>query len=97
MPRHITKLAFRNRFSMSEKTGIELAALHDPGAPIEQRQASAGLRVYLADLNAATYIDLENEGARAGVLGLEAMGIIDAGRATQILDAEILGEERFYA
>lgn len=95
--RAITKLAFRNRFTMAEKTAIELAALDAPAAPTEQRQLAAGVRVHLADLNAAAFVALDHEGTRAGVEMLEAIEIIGIGRAAEILDAEIQADERFYA
>lgn len=93
--RHITKLAFRNRFLMIEKTAIELAKLDDPAAPIEQRQQAASVRVYLSDLNAATYVDLDRPDTRAGVALMESSGLIGSGRAEQILDTEISPEEQY--
>ena len=94
-PRHITKLAFRNRFTKAEKAGIEFAALDDPTAPIAQRQQAAALRADLKDQEQATFIDLDDEGTRAGVLTLEAVGLIAAGRAVEILDAPVQDSERF--
>ena len=94
-PRRITKLAFRNRFTKAEKAGIEFAALDDPTAPISQRQQAAALRADLKDQEQATYIDLDDEDPRAGVLTLEAVGLIAAGRAVEILDAPVQDRERF--
>lgn len=90
----ITKLAFRNRFTTAEKVGIDLASIDDPEAEMAVRQQAAAVRVSLADLAAATYIDLVREDTRAGVLMLEAAGILGAGRALEILDAEIQPDER---
>lgn len=92
--RHITKLAFRNRFTQAEKVGIELASIDDPAAATATRQQSAGLRASLADLAAADYIDLDRPDTRAQVQGLETNGLIGAGRALEILDAAILDTER---
>lgn len=93
-PRHITEFAFRNRFTTAEKLAIEMASLDDPTNDIVQRQHAAVLRVYLADLRAAAFIDLDMPTTRAGVQDIEVMGIIGGGRAAQILDAEVLPEER---
>ena len=94
-PRRITKLAFRNRFTKAEKAGIEFAALDDPTAPIAQRQQAAALRADLKDQEQATFIDLDDEDTRAGVLTLEAVGLIAAGRAVEILDTPVQDKERF--
>lgn len=94
-PRRITKLAFRNRFTKAEKAGIEFAALDDPTAPIAQRQQAAALRAGLKDQEQATFIDLDDEDTRTGVLTLEAVGLIAAGRAVEILDTPVQDKERF--
>ncbi len=91
----LTKLGFRSRFTAPEKTAIEIASLDDPSAPMAQRAQAADIRVYLADLAAATYIDPQHPETRAGVQALEAAGLIGAGRALQILDAPIQAEEAF--
>lgn len=92
--RRITKLAFRNRFTKAEKAGIEFAALDDPTAPIAQRQQAAALRADLKDQEQATFIDLDDEDTRTGVITLEAVGLIAAGRAVEILDAPVQDKER---
>lgn len=94
-PRRITKLAFRNRFTKAEKAGIEFAALDDPTAPIAQRQQAAALRADLKDQEQATFINLDDEDTRTGVLTLEAVGLIATGRAVEILDAPVQDMERF--
>ena len=94
-PRRITKLAFRNRFTKAEKTGIEFAALDDPTAPIAQRQQAAALRADLKDQEQAAFINLDDEDTRTGVLTLEAVGLIATGRAVEILDAPVQDMERF--
>lgn len=93
--RRISKLAFRNRFTKAEKAGIEFAALGDPTAPIAQRQQAAALRADLKDQEQATFIDLDDEDTRTGVLTLEAVGLIAAGRAVEILDTPVQDKERF--
>jgi hypothetical protein len=94
VPRHITKLAFRNRFTAAEKVALEIAALDDPAAEMAARQQAAGLRALLADLAAADrYVNLDHGETRAGVQQLESMDIIAPGRAAVILDAEITSAE----
>lgn len=95
LPRHITKLAFRNRFTRAEKVALEMAALDNPAATMAQRQQSAALRADLKDQEGATFIDLDRADTRAGVQALEAAGLIAAGRALQILDAPVQDLERF--
>lgn len=89
----ITKLAFRQRFTSAEKAGIEIAALDDPLAPMQQRALAASLRANQADVQAATYIDLQRPDTRAGVQTLETYGLIAAGRAAVILDTPPTPEE----
>lgn len=92
--RHVTQLAFGRRFTRPERVALELAALDDPSAPMPQRQQAADLRVYLADVAAARYIDLDRADTRAGVQALEAAGLLASGRAVQILDAPVQPAER---
>ena len=92
--RAITYWAFRKRFTHAERVGLELAALDDPGTGAEQRQQSAGVRVYLADAAAADWIDLDDADSRDSVAALEAMGLLAEGRAVQIIDAPVLAAER---
>lgn len=89
----ITRLAFRNRFSTAELVGLEMAAIDDPAAAAPQRQLAASLRVMQANLQAATFIDLQRPDTRAGVQQLEAVGLLAAGRALAILDAPVEDSE----
>lgn len=91
---HITKLAFRNRFTLAEKAALEFAALDNPGGSQSERMQAARLRVYLADVVAATYVDLAWSDTRAGVMQLEDLGLLAEGRALEILDAPIQPWER---
>lgn len=90
----ITKLAFRNRFTMAEKVAMEMASLDNPGATMALRQQAAALRANLADTAVAVFIDLTRTDTRAGVQMLEAAGLIGAGRALEILDAPVQPAER---
>lgn len=75
----ITRLAFLNRFADAEAIALDLAS---QGATVE----AATIRRYMAKVNAATFIDLSREDTRQGVEALEASGILDEGRAAEILD-----------
>lgn len=89
----ITKLAFRQRFTAQEKAALEIAALDDPSAPMQQRVLAAALRANQEDVQAANYIDLKRADTRAGVAALEQYGLIAAGRAAEILDTVPTPEE----
>ncbi len=91
--RVITVLAFRQRFTMAEKTTIELASLDNPAAPDEQRQQAAALRAYLGDLAVATFVDLARADTIAGVQRLESFGVLAAGRAEEILSSPVSWSE----
>jgi hypothetical protein len=91
---HVTRLAFRNRFTAAEKVMLEMASLDNPAATMAQRQQAAAIRVHLADVAASTFIDLGRADTRAGVQALEAGGLIGAGRALEILDAPVVVSER---
>ena len=95
-PRHITVLAFRNRFMQAEKVSVEIASLDDPSAPMPQRALAAALRANQLDVQAAAYIDLDRADTRAGVQALEAATILAAGRALEILDAPIAAHEEYH-
>lgn len=91
----ITELAFRRRFTRGERIVLEISALDDPAAPMEQRAIAASLRADDKDVQAATYIDLMRSDTRAGVMALEQYGLIAAGRALVILDTPPTEEELF--
>jgi hypothetical protein len=94
-PRKITRLAFRNRFTTAEKVAIEIASLDNPSASMSVRANAAALRANQADITAATYIDLNRKDTRDGVLLLESVGLLGAGRALIILDTAIAAEETY--
>ena len=80
----ITRLAFRNRFTFSEKLAIETAA-----------ESDAAVRVLLKDQEAATFIDLARLDTQQGVQLLVSKGLITAQRAAEILSLTIHSEEAF--
>ena len=94
--RWITRLAFDNRFTTAESVRLEIAQLDDPGASMSARQAAAALRASQRKVDRALYIDLERADTRAGVQQLEALTLLEAGRAAQILDAPIQPEEVYH-
>lgn len=91
--RRITKLAFRNRFTVAEKITLELASIDDINAPAQTRQLSAALRVYMKDLETASFVDLERSDTQAGVLQLATVGLLTAERANSILNDPIQPHE----
>ena len=93
--RAITRLAFRSRFTQTEKVTLELASIDSPLAAVAARQQAAGLRVTLKDQENATFIDLDRADTRAGVQGLETAGLIAPGRAAVILDTAVTDSERY--
>lgn len=93
--RHMTVLAFRNRFTRAEKIRIELAGIDDPAASQQTRERAAVIRVGQADLAAATFVDVDRQGTREDVMAFEAMGLLDSpDRALAILDDPIEAHER---
>ncbi len=76
---HITKLAFRSRFTAAEKVGLEAAASVG-------NQLGFALRASMADQRDATYIDLKRPDTIAGVQQLEAATLLAVGRAAVILE-----------
>lgn len=91
----VTRLALRNRFTQAEKVALEMAALDNPAGAVPVRRQAATLRVYLADLAAAEYVDLSRAETRAGVQYLETAALLAPGRALEILDAPVAPDERY--
>lgn len=92
--RYITRLAFRNRFTMAEKVALEIAALDNPAATMAERQNAAALRAHMKDQENAQFIDLDDPVTRGGVQSLETSGLLGAGRAAVILDTPVSDVER---
>lgn len=84
----ITKLAFLNRFTDQEAIMVDLAS---QGLTVE----AASVRRYLNKVNAATFIDLESADISSGIQALEAAGLLDAGRAQEILNNPVQESERY--
>lgn len=94
LPRRLSVLAFRKRFTLSERAAIEWAAVDRADQSDAQRQQAAMLRATLADQAAASFIDLGDDTTVEGVLALQALGLLAEGRADAILGATVLPEER---
>lgn len=84
--RIITKLAFRNRLSIQEKS-VMYAAMATP--------QGVGLKVYVDDLAAATFVDLNRADTIGGIQALVAYGFLTQARANEILNADIQPHERY--
>ena len=84
----ITKLAFLNRFTDQEAIMVDLAS---QGLTVE----AASMRRYLNKVNAATFIDLESADIYSGIQTLETVGLLDAGRAQEILNNPVQESERY--
>lgn len=85
--RHVTVLAFRHRFTLGERVAITFAGK-------QNTLQGAAIQVYMDDVQAASYIDLDRIDTRDGVLAMEPTGLLAAGRALEILDAPIQPHER---
>ncbi len=90
----ITKLAFRQRFTLAERVTLDLASIDNPAGSMPARQAADALRASQADLNASKWVDLARTDTQEGVLALENYGILAPGRAAVILSFEIQHSER---
>lgn len=73
-PRHISPLAYMNRFTDSELATIYTAA-----------KTVVAVEVWLAKFNRAQYIDLDDASTIAGLNAMESAGLIGSGRASAIL------------
>ena len=87
--RRISVLAFRRRFTASERATLEWAAVDRADQSDAHRQQAAALRATLADQAAATFIDLDDESTVDGVQMLEALGLLAPGRANEIITAPV--------
>jgi hypothetical protein len=85
----VTVLAFRQRFTMTEKTAIEMAALDNPTGTQQERVAAASLRAFLADLASSTLIDLARPDTIGGTQQLSDFNLLAAGRAQEILTSPV--------
>ena len=94
LPRRLAPLAFRRRFTATERAAIEWAAVDKPEQSEQERMGSAALRSSLKDQDQASYIDLDDLDTITGTHAIEQLGLIDAGRADEILTAPVEPGER---
>lgn len=92
--RHITKYAFRQRFTMTERATVEFAAVDKETDNIATRQTSAGLRSQLRDLDLVAFVNLDDPVLSAGLGALETYGLLALGRAAEIINAPVMATER---
>lgn len=93
-PRHITKRAFRSRFTKPERVAIEWASVDRADAPLAERQMAASLRSDLKDQEQADYIDLDDPDVATGLQQLAAFGLVEPHRPAEILTAPVQDAER---
>ena len=93
----LTKLEFRNLFTLQEKAAIDLASLDNPQASMEQRLIAASLRAMLADQAMAEFIDLSDETTIAGVQYLAQVGLLTEERAQEVLTNTQIGDLSYEA
>lgn len=82
----ITKLALRNRFTLPEKVALQTALA-----------SSATLQAWYNDFQVAIYIDLKSDNTVSGITYLETVGLLSAGRASEILTTPPTQEELYNA
>lgn len=70
----LSKREFRNQFTMPEKQAIYTAA-----------ESSVDVRIFLDDLMAVDFVDLDFPDTMAAVNSLESAGLLAPGRASEIL------------
>lgn len=90
----ITILAFRKRFTLTEKINLELSSIDNPSDDIESRTISASLRVTMKDMETALFIDLDDPITQEGVNKMEQYNLIAPGRASEILTNPVQDNER---
>jgi len=90
----ITVLAFRNRFTLTEKVTLEMASIDNSAADMTTRSLSATLRVIMKDMETAIFIDLGDPKTQSGVQMMEQYQLITAGRSNEILNNPISPLER---
>lgn len=80
----ITKLAFKQRLTQAERISIREAAATNPL-----------VFDFMDILDSATYIDLSRQDTIGGVNAMEVAGLLDEGRADEILTAPVQEHEVF--
>lgn len=81
----ISKLQFRNLFTLQERMAIDEFNVNFESMPSLTAQDKSMIRTSLEDYRTAEYISLANASTVAGVQLYETLGLIAAGRAAIIL------------
>jgi hypothetical protein len=81
-PRHISKLKFKQRMTTAERIAIRAAA-----------ETTPEVYDFMDLLSDATFADLDDPTLISGVNALEPLGLLAAGRASEILNAPIQPHE----
>lgn len=84
----ITRLAFLDRFTDEEAVAMDLASMGDT-------VQAAYIRRYMSKVNSAQFIDLSRKDTVDGVNQLESTGLLNEGRANEILTAPVQPTEEF--
>lgn len=92
--RVITIRAFKQRFTQAERVAVRLAGTDDPTRSMAEREQAATLADWQDILNSVQFVDLDFSETVAAVQLMERVGLLAEGRGTEILEAEILPEER---
>lgn len=85
----ISKLAFLDRFTREEYVSLDLASTGDT---VE----AAGIRLFMRRFENSKFIDLSREDTVAGVNQLETLGVLEAGRAVEILNTDDISVKEKY-
>lgn len=94
LPKHITKRAFRDRFTKPERVAIEWASVDRADATLAERQMAAALRSDLKDQEQAVYINLDDPDVAEGLQQLASFGLVEPHRPAEILTAPVQDHER---
>lgn len=92
--RKITPKAFLSRFTTDEYVGIDLASIDNPQGTQQSREQAAMLRLFLAKVNSARFIDLDDDEAIDGINALVQFELLTSVRAFEILNDEVQEKER---
>jgi len=79
--RTLTHLAFRRRFTLTERIAVDNA----PDSGLLPAEAAAALRTMAKDLELAQEVNLDDEDVAAGLAFLTQLGLLAPGRAAEIL------------
>lgn len=94
LPRRISRMAFHDRFLLDELVHLKLVAAINPTDPAEAQRLSAEVAIFDDKLKYASYVDLDDERTVNYLNYLVYLGVLDEGRARQILTAPVQDHER---